>query len=258
MEHDFTKYLSDAAMDELSLALKSDDDETKKTAFILKDGTTILVESVRNKEEEKFMLENPYDIKVSCRSMLYITYKDKDGYEGSTWIKAKSPEDLRNKWIAFCKEHDLEESVVGTIEAITYTSEQSIVKNRLLKHLNDFVNTITDTDVDIFKYSDYNDGSTIPGIITVDDEIKERYDMLYTIIGAVTGLMLNSGMASKLHIPSTLISADFLSKNPKQLRATEIKEYFYRGDNGNFSISPCRRVDDDNDEDFDDEDYYDE
>jgi len=252
MEHDFTKYLSDAAMNELSLALKSDDDDTKKTAFILKDGTTILVEGIRNKEEEKYFLANPYEIKVSCRSMIHISYKDNDGSDGSTWIKAKSDQDLRNKWIYFCGEHDLSEEVVGTIDAITYTSEQSIIKTRLLKSLNDFVNTITDTDVDIFKYSDMDEGE-VPGIAIVDDEIKHRYDILYAIIGTITGFMLNTGIAKKLHIPSTIISADFMSKNPRStLRATEIKEYFYRGDAGNFIISPCQRVEDD---DEDDEDY---
>ena len=207
-------YLSDEALGKISFAMSDKEDDVDKYAFMLTDGTFIMVEKIvlpSNETNIEGFISNPSNINIVDTCNATITYNSSDDEEKTVKFVVKSFEDLETQWSGFKSAVGLSEDTIGVLDHISLTKDQKIRNAKLENTVNDLLNMFLDTDIDINIDEDYK----MP--FEEYATYASRYSLINLVLVNTARNLIKLGIADQIHAP-------YFTKNEED-EITEIREY---------------------------------
>lgn len=207
-------YLSDEALGKISFAMSDKEDDVDKYAFMLTDGTFIMVEKMvlpSNETNIEGFISNPSNINIVDTCNATITYNSSDDEEKTVKFVVKSFEDLETQWGGFKSAVGLSEDTIGVLDHISLTKDQKIRNAKLENTVNDLLNMFLDTDIDINIDEDYK----MP--FEEYATYASRYSLINLVLVNTARNLIKLGIADQIHAP-------YFTKNEED-EITEIREY---------------------------------
>ena len=207
-------YLSDEALGKISFAMSDKEDDVDKYAFMLTDGTFIMVEKMvlpSNENNIEGSISNPSNINIVDTCNATITYNSSDDEEKTAKFVVKSFEDLETQWSGFKSAVGLSEDTIGVLDHISLTKDQKIRNAKLENTVNDLLNMFLDTDIDINIDEDYK----MP--FEEYATYASRYSLINLVLVNTARNLIKLGIADQIHAP-------YFTKNEED-EITEIREY---------------------------------
>ena len=207
-------YLSDEALGKISFAMSDKEDDVDKYAFMLTDGTFIMVEKMvlpSNENNIEGFISNPSNINIVDTCNATITYNSSDDEEKTVKFVVKSFEDLETQWSGFKSAVGLSEDTIGILDHISLTKDQKIRNAKLENTVNDLLNMFLDTDIDINIDEDYK----MP--FEEYATYASRYSLINLVLVNTARNLIKLGIADQIHAP-------YFTKNEED-EITEIREY---------------------------------
>lgn len=207
-------YLSDEALGKISFAMSDKEDDVDKYAFMLTDGTFIMVEKMvlpSNETNTEGFISNPSNINIVDTCNATITYNSSDDEEKTVKFVVKSFEDLETQWSGFKSAVGLSEDTIGVLDHISLTKDQKIRNAKLENTVNDLLNMFLDTDIDINIDEDYK----MP--FEEYATYASRYSLINLVLVNTARNLIKLGIADQIHAP-------YFTKNEED-EITEIREY---------------------------------
>lgn len=207
-------YLSDEALGKISFAMSDKEDDVDKYAFMLTDGTFIMVEKMvlpSNENNIEGSISNPSNINIVDTCNATITYNSSDDEEKTVKFVVKSFEDLETQWSGFKSAIELSEDTIGVLDHISLTKDQKIRNAKLENTVNDLLNMFLDTDIDINIDEDYK----MP--FEEYATYASRYSLINLVLVNTARNLIKLGIADQIHAP-------YFTKNEED-EITEIREY---------------------------------
>ena len=207
-------YLSDEALGKISFAMSDKEDDVDKYAFMLTDGTFIMVEKMvlpSNETNIEGSISNPSNINIVDTCNATITYNSSDDEEKTVKFVVKSFEDLETQWSGFKSAIELSEDTIGILDHISLTKDQKIRNAKLENTVNDLLNMFLDTDIDINIDEDYK----MP--FEEYATYASRYSLINLVLVNTARNLIKLGIADQIHAP-------YFTKNEED-EITEIREY---------------------------------
>ena len=207
-------YLSDEALGKISFAMSDKEDDVDKYAFMLTDGTFIMVEKMvlpSNETNIEGSISNPSNINIVDTCNATITYNSSDDEEKTVKFVVKSFEDLETQWSGFKSAVGLSEDTIGVLDHISLTKDQKIRNAKLENTVNDLLNMFLDTDIDINIDEDYK----MP--FEEYATYASRYSLINLVLVNTARNLIKLGIADQIHAP-------YFTKNEED-EITEIREY---------------------------------
>lgn len=207
-------YLSDEALGKISFAMSDKEDDVDKYAFMLTDGTFIMVEKIvlpSNETNIEGSISNPSNINIVDTCNATITYNSSDDEEKTVKFVVKSFEDLETQWSGFKSAVGLSEDTIGILDHISLTKDQKIRNAKLENTVNDLLNMFLDTDIDINIDEDYK----MP--FEEYATYASRYSLINLVLVNTARNLIKLGIADQIHAP-------YFTKNEED-EITEIREY---------------------------------
>lgn len=207
-------YLSDEALGKISFAMSDKEDDVDKYAFMLTDGTFIMVEKMvlpSNENNIEGSISNPSNINIVDTCNATITYNSSDDEEKTVKFVVKSFEDLETQWSGFKSAVGLSEDTIGILDHISLTKDQKIRNAKLENTVNDLLNMFLDTDIDINIDEDYK----MP--FEEYATYASRYSLINLVLVNTARNLIKLGIADQIHAP-------YFTKNEED-EITEIREY---------------------------------
>ena len=207
-------YLSDEALGKISFAMSDKEDDVDKYAFMLTDGTFIMVEKMvlsSNETNTEGFISNPSNINIVDTCNATITYNSSDYEEKTVKFVVKSFEDLETQWSGFKSAVGLSEDTIGVLDHISLTKDQKIRNAKLENTVNDLLNMFLDTDIDINIDEDYK----MP--FEEYATYASRYSLINLVLVNTARNLIKLGIADQIHAP-------YFTKNEED-EITEIREY---------------------------------
>ena len=202
-------YLSDEALDKISFAMSDKEDDVDKYAFMLTDGTFIMVEKMvlpSNETNIEGSISNPSNINIVDTCNATIIYNSSDDEEKTVKFVVKSFEDLETQWSGFKSAVGLSEDTIGVLDHISLTKDQKIRNNKLENAVNNMLNLFLDTNIDI-------------NFVSVEEyaTYASRYSLINLVLVNTARNLIKLGIADQIHAP-------YFTKNEED-EITEIREY---------------------------------
>ena len=207
-------YLSDEALGKISFAMSDKEDDVDKYAFMLTDGTFIMVEKMvlpSDGTDIEGTISNPSNINIVDTCNATITYNSSDDEEKTVKFVVKSFEDLETQWSGFKSAIELSEDTIGVLDHISLTKDQKIRNAKLENTVNDLLNMFLDTDIDINIDEDYK----MP--FEEYATYASRYSLINLVLVNTARNLIKLGIADQIHAP-------YFTKNEED-EITEIREY---------------------------------
>lgn len=207
-------YLSDEALGKISFAMSDKEDDVDKYAFMLTDGTFIMVEKMvlpSNETNTEGSISNPSNINIVDTCNATIAYNSSDDEEKTVKFVVKSFEDLETQWSGFKSAVGLSEDTIGVLDHISLTKDQKIRNAKLENTVNDLLNMFLDTDIDINIDEDYK----MP--FEEYATYASRYSLINLVLVNTARNLIKLGIADQIHAP-------YFTKNEED-EITEIREY---------------------------------
>lgn len=207
-------YLSDEALGKISFAMSDKEDDVDKYAFMLTDGTFIMVEKMvlpSNETNTEGFISNPSNINIVDTCNATIIYNSSDDEEKTVKFVVKSFEDLETQWSGFKSAIELSEDTIGILDHISLTKDQKIRNAKLENTVNDLLNMFLDTDIDINIDEDYK----MP--FEEYATYASRYSLINLVLVNTARNLIKLGIADQIHAP-------YFTKNEED-EITEIREY---------------------------------
>lgn len=207
-------YLSDEALGKISFAMSDKEDDVDKYAFMLTDGTFIMVEKMvlsSNETNIEGFISNPSNINIVDTCNATIIYNSSDDEEKTVKFVVKSFEDLETQWSGFKSAVGLSEDTIGVLDHISLTKDQKIRNAKLENTVNDLLNMFLDTDIDINIDEDYK----MP--FEEYATYASRYSLINLVLVNTARNLIKLGIADQIHAP-------YFTKNEED-EITEIREY---------------------------------
>ena len=207
-------YLSDEALGKISFAMSDKEDDVDKYAFMLTDGTFIMVEKIvlpSNETNIEGFISNPSNINIVDTCNATITYNSSDDEEKTVKFVVKSFEDLETQWSGFKSAVGLSEDTIGVLDHISLTKDQKIRNAKLENTVNDLLNMFLDTDIDINIDEDYK----MP--FEEYATYASRYSLINLVLVNTARNLIKLGITDQIHAP-------YFTKNEED-EITEIREY---------------------------------
>lgn len=207
-------YLSDEALGKISFAMSDKEDDVDKYAFMLTDGTFIMVEKMvlpSNENNIEGSISNPSNINIVDTCNATITYNSSDDEEKTVKFVVKSFEDLETQWSGFKSAVGLSEDTIGVLDHISLTKDQKIRNAKLENTVNDLLNMFLDTDIDINIDEDYK----MP--FEEYATYASRYSLINLVLVNTARNLIKLGIADQIHAP-------YFTKNEED-EIIEIREY---------------------------------
>lgn len=207
-------YLSDEALGKISFAMSDKEDDVDKYAFMLTDGTFIMVEKMvlpSNETNIEGFISNPSNINIVDTCNATIIYNSSDDEEKTVKFVVKSFEDLETQWSGFKSAVGLSEDTIGILDHISLTKDQKIRNAKLENTVNDLLNMFLDTDIDINIDEDYK----MP--FEEYATYASRYSLINLVLVNTARNLIKLGIADQIHAP-------YFTKNEED-EITEIREY---------------------------------
>ena len=207
-------YLSDEALGKISFAMSDKEDDVDKYAFMLTDGTFIMVEKMvlpSNENNIEGSISNPSNINIVDTCNATITYNSSDDEDKTVKFVVKSFEDLETQWSGFKSAVGLSEDTIGVLDHISLTKDQKIRNAKLENTVNDLLNMFLDTDIDINIDEDYK----MP--FEEYATYASRYSLINLVLVNTARNLIKLGIADQIHAP-------YFTKNEED-EITEIREY---------------------------------
>lgn len=207
-------YLSDEALGKISFAMSDKEDDVDKYAFMLTDGTFIMVEKMvlsSDGTDIEGTISNPSNINIVDTCNATITYNSSDDEEKTVKFVVKSFEDLETQWSGFKSAIELSEDTIGILDHISLTKDQKIRNAKLENTVNDLLNMFLDTDIDINIDEDYK----MP--FEEYATYASRYSLINLVLVNTARNLIKLGIADQVHAP-------YFTKNEED-EITEIREY---------------------------------
>lgn len=207
-------YLSDEALGKISFAMSDKEDDVDKYAFMLTDGTFIMVEKMvlpSDGTDIEGSISNPSNINIVDTCNATITYNSSDDEEKTVKFVVKSFEDLETQWSGFKSAIELSEDTIGILDHISLTKDQKIRNAKLENTVNDLLNMFLDTDIDINIDEDYK----MP--FEEYATYASRYSLINLVLVNTARNLIKLGIADQIHAP-------YFTKNEED-EITEIREY---------------------------------
>ena len=207
-------YLSDEALGKISFAMSDKEDDVDKYAFMLTDGTFIMVEKMvlpSNENNIEGTIFNPSNINIVDTCNATIIYNSSDDEEKTVKFVVKSFEDLETQWSGFKSAVGLSEDTIGILDHISLTKDQKIRNAKLENTVNDLLNMFLDTDIDINIDEDYK----MP--FEEYATYASRYSLINLVLVNTARNLIKLGIADQIHAP-------YFTKNEED-EITEIREY---------------------------------
>lgn len=207
-------YLSDEALGKISFAMSDKEDDVDKYAFMLTDGTFIMVEKMAlpsDGTDIEGTISNPSNINIVDTCNATITYNSSDDEEKTVKFVVKSFEDLETQWSGFKSAVGLSEDAIGVLDHISLTKDQKIRNAKLENTVNDLLNMFLDTDIDINIDEDYK----MP--FEEYATYASRYSLINLVLVNTARNLIKLGIADQIHAP-------YFTKNEED-EITEIREY---------------------------------
>lgn len=207
-------YLSDEALGKISFAMSDKEDDVDKYAFMLTDGTFIMVEKMvlpSDGTDIEGSISNPSNINIVDTCNATITYNSSDDEEKTVKFVVKSFEDLETQWSGFKSAIELSEDTIGVLDHISLTKDQKIRNAKLENTVNDLLNMFLDTDIDINIDEDYK----MP--FEEYATYASRYSLINLVLVNTARNLIKLGIADQIHAP-------YFTKNEED-EITEIREY---------------------------------
>lgn len=207
-------YLSDEALGKISFAMSDKEDDVDKYAFMLTDGTFIMVEKMvlpSNENNIEGSISNPSNINIVDTCNATITYNSSDDEDKTVKFVVKSFEDLETQWSGFKSAVGLSEDTIGILDHISLTKDQKIRNAKLENTVNDLLNMFLDTDIDINIDEDYK----MP--FEEYATYASRYSLINLVLVNTARNLIKLGIADQIHAP-------YFTKNEED-EITEIREY---------------------------------
>ena len=207
-------YLSDEALGKISFAMSDKEDDVDKYAFMLTDGTFIMVEKMvlpSNETNTEGSISNPSNINIVDTCNATIIYNSSDDEEKTVKFVVKSFEDLETQWSGFKSAVGLSEDTIGILDHISLTKDQKIRNAKLENTVNDLLNMFLDTDIDINIDEDYK----MP--FEEYATYASRYSLINLVLVNTARNLIKLGIADQIHAP-------YFTKNEED-EITEIREY---------------------------------
>lgn len=207
-------YLSDEALGKISFAMSDKEDDVDKYAFMLTDGTFIMVEKMvlpSNETNIEGFISNPSNINIVDTCNATIIYNSSDDEEKTVKFVVKSFEDLETQWSGFKSAVGLSEDTIGVLDHISLTKDQKIRNAKLENTVNDLLNMFLDTDIDINIDEDYK----MP--FEEYATYASRYSLINLVLVNTARNLIKLGITDQIHAP-------YFTKNEED-EITEIREY---------------------------------
>lgn len=207
-------YLSDEALGKISFAMSDKEDDVDKYAFMLTDGTFIMVEKIvlpSNETNIEGFISNPSNINIVDTCNATIIYNSSDDEDKTVKFVVKSFEDLETQWSGFKSAVGLSEDTIGVLDHISLTKDQKIRNAKLENTVNDLLNMFLDTDIDINIDEDYK----MP--FEEYATYASRYSLINLVLVNTARNLIKLGIADQIHAP-------YFTKNEED-EITEIREY---------------------------------
>lgn len=207
-------YLSDEALGKISFAMSDKEDDVDKYAFMLTDGTFIMVEKMvlpSNETNTEGSISNPSNINIVDTCNVTIIYNSSDDEEKTVKFVVKSFEDLETQWSGFKSAVGLSEDTIGVLDHISLTKDQKIRNAKLENTVNDLLNMFLDTDIDINIDEDYK----MP--FEEYATYASRYSLINLVLVNTARNLIKLGITDQIHAP-------YFTKNEED-EITEIREY---------------------------------
>ena len=207
-------YLSDEALGKISFAMSDKEDDVDKYAFMLTDGTFIMVEKMvlpSDGIDIEGTISNPSNINIVDTCNATIIYNSSDDEEKTVKFVVKSFEDLETQWSGFKSAIELSEDTIGILDHISLTKDQKIRNAKLENTVNDLLNMFLDTDIDINIDEDYK----MP--FEEYATYASRYSLINLVLVNTARNLIKLGIADQIHAP-------YFTKNEED-EITEIREY---------------------------------
>ena len=210
------KYLSNEALDKISFALSNKEDDVDKYAFMLTDGTSIIIEKMvlpSDGNNREGTISNPSNINIvdTCSATIIYYTDGPINEEKTVRFVVESFEDLETQWSGFKSTIGLPEDTMGTLDHISLTKEQKIRNAKLENTVNDLLNMLLDTDVDINIDEDYK----MP--FEEYATYASRYSLINLVLVNTARNLIKLGIADQVHAP-------YFTKNEED-EVTEVREY---------------------------------
>lgn len=210
------KYLSNEALDKISFALSNKEDDVDKYAFMLTDGTSIIIEKMvlpSDGNNREGTISNPGNINIvdTCNATIIYYTDGPINEEKTVRFVVESFEDLETQWSGFKSAIGLPEDTIGVLDYISLTNEQKIRNAKLENTVNDLLNMLLDTDVDINIDEDYK----MP--FEEYATYASRYSLINLVLVNTARNLIKLGIADQVHAP-------YFTKNEED-EITEVREY---------------------------------
>lgn len=183
------KYLSKDILSKISLAVKGKEKDLDKQAYLLTDGTLIMIEKpVVNTIMAGSHIENPKDICISdnCKVTIHYVIEDK---EKTVSFVANSFSDLETKWEKFKSVKGFPSDLIGSLEDISLTDDQKDYIIKLEDVTNALLNLLMETDIELGP----DDISNL--------KLTERYNLINFTLTNLSRNLIQLGIAKRIHLP---------------------------------------------------------
>lgn len=183
------KYLTKDIIRKISLALKCKEKDLDKQAYLLIDGTLIMIERpTANTIVKGSYIENPKDICISdnCKVTIHYVIEDK---EKTVSFVVNSFSDLESKWENFKSVKGFSHKLIGSLEDISLTDDQKDYIIKLEDVTNELLNLLMETDIELMP----DDISNL--------KLTERYNLINFALTNLSRNLVQYGIAERIHLP---------------------------------------------------------
>lgn len=183
------KYLTKDILSKISLAVKGKEKDLDKQAYLLKDGTLIMIERPTASTVVKGShIENPKDICISdnCKVTIHYVIEDKDK---TVSFVVNSFSDLESKWEKFKSVKGFPPELIGSLEDISLTDDQKDYIIKLEDVTNELLNLLMETDIELGP----DDISNL--------KLTERYNLINFTLTNLSRNLVQFGIAKRIHLP---------------------------------------------------------
>ena len=183
------KYLTKDILSKISLAVKGKEKDLDKQAYLLKDGTLIMIERpIAGMTGDGCTLYNPKDICISDKCKVTIVYTIEEQEKTVSFI-AESFADLAAKWDNFKSVKGFPPELIGTIDDISLTDDQKTYIIKLEDVTNELLNLLMETDIELGP----DDISNL--------KLTERYNLINFTLTNLSRNLVQYGIAERIHLP---------------------------------------------------------
>lgn len=197
-ELDPDKFLSERTLNKVTFALRGKEKYLNKQAFLLRDGTVIMIEKpiIPNSISSPVKnIDNPKNICINgpCKVYVIYTIDDKDeeiAFEVASFL------DLGARWKAYKASKDLPEDLEGILDDISLTKAQNDYIVKLEDATNVMLNLLMGTDIELGP-DDFD-----------NMRLMDRYGLINFVLTNLSKNLVQIGIADKIHLPHIIKNDD--------------------------------------------------